>query len=198
MPLSRRAIPAGVATIALAMLGLALLSTAPPARAAYSRRWWVLAGGGAIPTSNAATGYRVSGTIGQPLVGVRRPGAYTVVNGFWSGPVGSAFVGIGDPAAPPRGFSLASPAPNPARGVSTIAFALPAAAEVSVRVLDLQGRLVRTLAHGRLAAGAQRLAWDGRDDAGGLAPRGLYFVHVDAGTDHGVARIVRLTDGGAR
>ncbi len=64
--------------------------------------------------------------------------------------------------------------------VTTIRFALPAPdALVRARIFDSQGRLVRTL--GPINSGAQGLLlWDGRDDAGGALPIGIYIVLLEA------------------
>jgi flagellar hook assembly protein FlgD len=53
--------------------------------------------------------------------------------------------------------------------------------DVEVAVFDLSGRLVRTLRQGRLEAGTQNIAWDGRDDDGRPAAGGIYFVRLRAG-----------------
>lgn len=81
--------------------------------------------------------------------------------------------------------------PNPTGGGMTVAFDLPASAQVEVGVFDVAGRLVRKLRSGSLGAGPQRVAWDGRDGAGGAAPSGVYFVRVSDGARTRVARLVR-------
>ena len=181
---------------------LALTSVSLPATphaAPYQRRWYVIAGGGAIASTDATSGYRVSGTVGQPITVERHPGSYEFVSGFWSGPFGSAFVGVvPEPPVAGAGFRIFGAVPNPTRDGATIAYDLPSQREVSVRVLDLQGRIVRTLARAVVPAGRQRVTWDGREDSGRPAPRGLYFVHVDAGQDQGVTRLVLLAEGGSR
>ena len=48
----------------------------------------------------------------------------------------------------------------------------------AARVYDVSGRLIRTLADRRFAAGTHELVWDGADDAGRRVARGLYFTHV--------------------
>jgi flagellar hook assembly protein FlgD len=66
-------------------------------------------------------------------------------------------------------------------------------------VCDVQGRRVRELDRAHHDAGHQRLVWDGRDRDGAPLPRGLYFVHVDAGRDRAVVKLVLLDpEGGAR
>lgn len=164
----------------------------------YQRRWFTVDGGGL--TTNAYSGaYRLAGTIGQPDAGVLLAGPLRLRGGFWSGSPGTGWVSVpGKPEAPPTAFRLYPPAPNPANGSATIDFALPDRRDVVVRVADVQGRLVRELARTSLAAGRHRLAWDGRDGSGALAPSGLYFIDADTGLEHAVTRLVLLTDGGHR
>ena len=47
-------------------------------------------------------------------------------------------------------------------------------------VFDAAGRRVRTIYAGTLPAGATRLAWDGRTDAGHPAASGVYFLRMTA------------------
>jgi hypothetical protein len=73
---------------------------------------------------------------------------------------------------------LDAPQPHPVRGAATVAFALPAPADVSLEVFDLTGRRVRTLAQALRAAGAHTVAWDGTDDAGHPLASGLYVLRL--------------------
>lgn len=68
-------------------------------------------------------------------------------------------------------------APNPSSGPVEVEFVLPRAGEASLRVLDLQGRVVATLAEGSRAAGRHRLSWSGAGGRGPLAS-GVYFVEL--------------------
>jgi hypothetical protein len=55
----------------------------------------------------------------------------------------------------------------------------PRASTIEVRVFDLKGRAVRTLAS-RMSVGATRLAWDGTDDRGNAVPPGAYICQIQA------------------
>jgi flagellar hook assembly protein FlgD len=53
---------------------------------------------------------------------------------------------------------------------------------VDIKVFDLAGRLVRTLANGPQAPGYHFVMWDGRDDQGAGIRKGIYFVRARVGT----------------
>ena len=73
-----------------------------------------------------------------------------------------------------------------------IAFTLERPSVVGLRIVDVSGRLVRTIVRGALrGAGAHRLDWNGCDDAGRRAAPGVYFVRLDAG-GAGTARPVTI------
>jgi len=69
---------------------------------------------------------------------------------------------------------------------------LPAAAEARLRVVDVSGRHIATIAEGRLAAGRHEFRWDGRGTSGQVAPPGIYFFRLDAGGSSATRRTTRL------
>jgi hypothetical protein len=105
---------------------------------------------------------------------------------------------VGDGPAPAR-LALAPPSPNPARGPVTLAFATPEAGPLSLEVLDVQGRTVRSRRESvaRAASGAPYAArfawsWDLRDGAGRRVPPGLYLVRLATAHDAVTRRVVVL------
>jgi hypothetical protein len=86
---------------------------------------------------------------------------------------------VGDLTLPGR-LGLAVVSANPASGPMRLHYALPQASEISLRVYDLRGRAVRTLASGHGEAGGHTADWDGRDDRGVTLPSGTYFARLDA------------------
>ena len=70
--------------------------------------------------------------------------------------------------------------PNPFDRWTLIAFELPAGSEVSVRVFDVTGRMVRSLVDGRMGAGMHAIRWDGCDANGVAVPSGIYFCRLEA------------------
>jgi hypothetical protein len=68
--------------------------------------------------------------------------------------------------------------PNPFNPRTTIHFSLPRDQDVTLRIFDLHGEVVRTLIDGTLAAGQHEATWEGRDDQGGQAPSGTYLYRL--------------------
>jgi flagellar basal-body rod modification protein FlgD len=63
-----------------------------------------------------------------------------------------------------------------------------APARVTLQVRSQSGRLVRALAVGDLPAGANAVAWDGRDDQGRPVPAGTYRLAASADDGQAIAR----------
>jgi hypothetical protein len=87
-------------------------------------------------------------------------------------------VGGNTAGAGPAGFALDQNYPNPFNPSTRIGYRLQAGSDVSVRLVDAKGRLVRTLASGLRNAGTHEETWDGLTDDGLPAPSGIYFVSV--------------------
>jgi len=93
------------------------------------------------------------GQIGAFLQGCTAPGGVDAGPGLGSG-----------------SLQLASPFPMPCHGLATVAFTLPDAGHVRLRLVDAQGRVRATLVDGFAAAGAHRI---GIGDAAGARDHGL-------------------------
>ena len=160
-------------------LVMALALAAPPAAdAAYAIRGFVIASGGS-PTGSATR--RLLGTAGQPVVGTSAGASHILCHGFWCFG-GSRVVSVDDQLPPgaalPAVLAMGRAYPNPAPGAIRFALDLPRAAAVDLRVHDVQGRLVRVVASGRLDPGFLTLTWDGRSEAGRRAPAGVYYARL--------------------
>jgi hypothetical protein len=160
--------------IRLVTFGLAAaLLVAGPARA-EQLRGGVLANGGS-PLANA--NYSLLGTLGQPAVGGSLDASFQLCSGFWS--FGGARVvavdppPIGQPPLLPTELSFSAPAPNPTRGPTRFALALPAPATITFVVYDVAGRQAGEPVSRVLEAGYHQLAWEGAADHAGV-----YFARL--------------------
>ncbi|MBU8870137.1 MAG: T9SS type A sorting domain-containing protein [Gemmatimonadales bacterium] len=103
---------------------------------------------------------------------------YPFVNS--SGEVTDSFYSSVPEAPPAKLISLRGIYPNPFNPAAQISFYLRDASEVEVVVLDLRGRLVRSLFQGQLAADLHVLHWNGLSDAGRQVASGQYLFRISA------------------
>jgi len=82
--------------------------------------------------------------------------------------------------------------PNPVRDLARLAFVTRADSPVELRVVDAEGRAVRTLVSAWLAGGEHRLEWDGRDALGRTVPSGVYFYLLNACGERTNLRTVKV------
>lgn len=69
--------------------------------------------------------------------------------------------------------------PNPFNPETTISFSLPTSGATSLQIFNLKGQLVRSLVNRDMAAGTQRVVWNGMDDNNNPVSSGLYFYQVN-------------------
>jgi hypothetical protein len=106
-------------------------------------------------------------------------------NETWVWVEGTGESGVGDqpPTVVISGEAELLPAqPNPFNPRTELRFALTAPQVVSLKIYDLQGRLVRTVVDNQsYAAGTQGVDWDGTRDDGQRVSSGVYLVRMTAG-----------------
>ena len=94
--------------------------------------------------------------------------------------------------APAVRLTMAQNQPNPFRAGTQIHFGLPRMESVRLDVFDVTGRLVRRLVDGTLPAGDHAVEWDGRTDAMGSMPSGVYLYRLEAGGEAVERRMLLL------
>jgi len=99
-------------------------------------------------------------------------------------------IGVSETPAQPLAFATIGA--NPVVGRSAVRFSLPEAANVSLRVFSSSGALVRTLAGGRMPAGANTVNWDLQDNAGRSVGSGLYLYELASGSRVARAKVLVL------
>jgi hypothetical protein len=121
----------------------------------------------------------------QRVVGLARNQTHTILEQDQSAvPIGGA--------PPVTALALSPASPNPFDRATAVRFALPAAGRVQLQVLDVQGRLVRTLLDERLDAGTWEETWDGRTDGGGAVGPGVYFTRLVTPEGVRTRKVVRV------
>jgi hypothetical protein len=72
------------------------------------------------------------------------------------------------------------PNPDPGQGPIWLPYVLTTGAQVTIRIFDVSGELVRDLDPFAAGAGANEEAWDGRNGSGALAASGVFIAHIVA------------------
>ncbi|MFH0920188.1 MAG: FlgD immunoglobulin-like domain containing protein [Fibrobacterota bacterium] len=82
-------------------------------------------------------------------------------------------------------FALYGNSPNPFNPLTTVRYALPGIRGekrvLRLQVLDIQGRIIRTLVNGEQEAGVHTVVWDGRDASGRGLGSGVYLCRLMCG-----------------
>ena len=73
---------------------------------------------------------------------------------------------------------LGGATPNPFNPSTTIKYSLPSRGEVSIKVYNMKGMLVRTLVEGVVDAGDHNVIWNGRDAIGSPVATGVYLYKI--------------------
>jgi PKD repeat protein len=71
-------------------------------------------------------------------------------------------------------FSLGQNSPNPFNPMTEIKFNLPRSSNVMLKIYNVRGQVVTTLASGSMAAGPHAVTWDARQH-----PSGVYFYRLE-------------------
>ena len=74
----------------------------------------------------------------------------------------------------PSDFGITGAYPNPFNASTTITYQLPEMGQVTIKVFNLNGREVDTLAEGAMVAGYHRFNWNGKD-----VSSGIYFAQIE-------------------
>jgi hypothetical protein len=174
----------------LALQGLALAQTPEQtAQSSYRLRSSVMSSAGAPSASESHKG---CGTAAQPTpVGVSYTGDRVLYAGFWEKPRASSGL---PPYWPPDPLvtRLHPNCPNPFMSSTNVCYSLASRNRVTLKVLDVTGRVVRTFTSAEESPGFHRVVWEGKDDSGSRVAPGIYFCHFGAGSFRSIQKIVVL------
>lgn len=101
------------------------------------------------------------------------------------------------PRPKPKEFALLQNFPNPFNPETWIPYQLKEASDVTIRIFDLSGKIVRTLFLGEKPADFyvtkdSAAYWDGRNDFGERVASGVYFYQLHAGENSAMRKMLIL------
>ena len=91
-----------------------------------------------------------------------------------------------------RNFELKQNYPNPFNPTTKIAFTIPTAQKVSLKIYDAQGRLVQTLLDEPIVAGRHEVEWNGLNQHNAAASSGVYFYLLQNGGFREMKKMILL------
>ncbi len=90
---------------------------------------------------------------------------------------GTAVESIADSQLPTQ-FDLAQNYPNPFNPSTTITFSLPHNSDVSLKIYDLTGRVVKEVVNSKYPVGIHSVVWNGTDIHGNHVASGIYYYSL--------------------
>jgi len=92
----------------------------------------------------------------------------------------------------PSGTVLHQNTPNPFNPTTVIRYDLAAPADVTLRIYDIRGALVKSLERGHRPAGRYEIGWNGENEQGERVASGVYFCELRAGTFRETRKMILL------
>ena len=82
--------------------------------------------------------------------------------------------------------------PNPFNPTTSIRYSLKERQQVSIRIYDVSGQLVRTLVNEERPAGVQEVYWHSLNDHGARVASGVYFIEMRSNSFREIRKAVLL------
>jgi hypothetical protein len=96
------------------------------------------------------------------------------------------------PSQVPSSYGLSQNYPNPYNPHTQIAYQLPQAGMVSLKIYNIKGELVRTLIEEYKPAGYHTVTWDGKNEDGMEVSSGIYFYRMVSGDFSATKKMVMI------
>jgi hypothetical protein len=91
----------------------------------------------------------------------------------------------------PSTYRLSQSYPNPfTSGGTTIEFDMPVTERITMVIMDIRGRVVRTLINKEERFGYQSVVWDAKNDDGDKVSSGVYFYQIRSDNFNAVGKLV--------
>lgn len=126
----------------------------------------VFGNGGGVSSNGS---FRISGTLGQPIIGTASNNDNIQQAGFWytTFDIITSVEQIEDDLLPTE-FRLEQNYPNPFNPSTTIQFAVPKASQVTITIYDVLGRRVATLVDEKYQPGTYKVTFEADELASGV------------------------------
>jgi len=82
----------------------------------------------------------------------------------------------------PEGLTLKQNSPNPFNRSTVISFTLKKVSAINLKIYNIKGKEITTLAYGNYNAGIYKFVWNGTDYNGHKVCPGIYYYRLEAGS----------------
>ena len=89
----------------------------------------------------------------------------------------------------PKKFYVSQNYPNPFNPSTSFYIDMPEAGNLSVRVFDVNGRVVKELINTYVNSGRVQARWSGKNEFDMMSPTGIYFLRVETSTNYHVQKL---------
>ena len=89
----------------------------------------------------------------------------------------------------PKMFYVSQNYPNPFNPSTSFYIDMPEAGNLSVKVFDVNGRVVKELINTYVNSGRVQARWSGKNEFDMMSPTGIYFLRVETSTNHHVQKL---------
>jgi len=142
----------------------------------------IASGGGMMENSN----YKITGTIGQPAIGISSTQSNTLISGFWYEVLTSTNAEKENDFLPGK-FQLEQNYPNPFNPSTIIRYGLPKTTNVKLEVFDITGQIIEKLVDEEQPAGYYEINFNAQQLASGM-----YFYRIQAGSFNQVKKMILI------
>ncbi|MFO7896465.1 MAG: carboxypeptidase regulatory-like domain-containing protein [Candidatus Cloacimonadales bacterium] len=82
--------------------------------------------------------------------------------------------------------------PNPFNPTTNISFSVAAETDVSLKIYNSRGQVIKQISRNNLPAGEHNLVWNGRDDSGKEAATGVYFYQLESSDFRAMKKMILM------
>jgi predicted CXXCH cytochrome family protein len=112
--------------------------------------------------------------------------------GAFSPEVNVTVTGVSEAGGIPTEYALRQNYPNPFNPTTSIGFAVPKQAHVTLSIYTVSGELVATLVNEQMAPGNYNVTWNGENFSGTSVSSGIYLYRIQSGDFTAVRKMIML------
>ena len=91
-------------------------------------------------------------------------------------------------------FGLGKVFPNPFDESTLINYSIPEQCNISLKIYDINGRLIKVLHEGKQPEGNYSVKWNGQDESGNHISAGIYFIKLNSNGFNQTMKLCKLVE----